>query len=39
MKMLGGDYLTFEKKASQSGGSTHCRACQTSEKEDILHIV
>ena len=39
MKMLGGDYLTFEKKASQSGGSPHCRACETSEKEDILHIV
>ena len=39
LKMLSGDYLTQEKKAAQSGGSPHCRACKTSEKEDITHLI
>ena len=27
IKMLSGNYLTFEMKARQSGGSNHCRLC------------
>ena len=38
IKMLSGDYLTFELKSSQSGGSPHCRAC-LANSEDILHIL
>ena len=27
LKMLAGNFLTFERKAKQSGGSPHCRSC------------
>ena len=37
--MLGGDYITYEKKAAQTGGTPHCRTCKTSEKEDITHMI
>ena len=40
IKMLCGDYLTYSKKSSQSGGSGHCRACgNENNEEDILHIL
>ena len=38
IKMLSGNYLTYEVKSSQSGGSPHCRAC-SANSEDILHIL
>ena len=38
--MLCGDYFTYSKKSSQSGGSGHCRACgNENTEEDILHIL
>ena len=39
LKMLSGDYLTYEIKSSQSGGSAHCRCCNTADKETISHIL
>ena len=27
LKMLGGDFFTYQVKAKQSGGSPHCRSC------------
>ena len=40
LKMLCGDYLTYDKKASQSGGSPHCRACgDVNTKETVSHIL
>ena len=39
LKMLSGDYYTFEAKALHSGGSSHCRACSTNSTEDIIHLV
>ena len=40
IKMLCGDYFTYSKKSSQSGGSGHCRACgNENTEEDILHIL
>ena len=40
LKMLAGDYFTYDKKANQSGGSPHCRCCSyPSPNEDILHIL
>ena len=40
MKMLAGDYFTYEVKANQSGGSPHCRCCPTtSHTENIEHIL
>ena len=46
LKMLCMDYYTYEKRANQSGGSPHCRACalriqqsDTSHTEDIPHIL
>ena len=38
IKMLSGDYLTFELKSTQSGGSPHCRSC-LEPVEDMLHIL
>ena len=44
-KMLAGDYLTYEIKSKQSGGSPHCRCCPHTPssplppEETILHIV
>ena len=41
LKMLVGDYLTYDLKSIRSGGSPHCRCCsnQSSAKEDIVHIL
>ena len=39
LKMLGGDYFTYEKKSKQSGGSPFCRSCRKDENEDIPHII
>ena len=40
IKMLSGDYLTFQQKANQSGGSAHCRCCPLpSPPEDLTHIL
>ena len=38
LKMLGGDYLTYQIKSQQSGGSPQCRLC-LSGTESISHIV
>ena len=42
--MLVGDYLTYETKANQSGGSPHCRCCPDPHPnqlitEDLKHIL
>ena len=37
--MLTGDYLTFEKKSVQSGGSPFCKLCDKSEIESIVHLI
>ena len=37
--MLSGDYFTYEIKSSQSGGSSHCRCCDTGKTESLLHII
>ena len=40
LKMLSGDYLTYEIKSNQSGGSPHCRCCPSpSHTESIQHIL
>ena len=44
IKCLTGDYYTYEIKASQTGGSSHCRICPVidevkQETEDIVHVV
>ena len=41
LKMLAGDYLTYEVKSNQSGGSPHCRCCSSSstEIENLYHIL
>ena len=41
LKMLSGDYFTYSVRATQSGGSPHCRCClnPTPQNEDILHIL
>ena len=45
--MLCNDYFTYEKRASQSGGSPHCRSCSVanrvaavnSQPESLSHIL
>ena len=40
LKMLAGDYFTYEVKANQSGGSPHCRCCPyPSPAENLEHIL
>ena len=44
LKMLCQDYLTYEKRADQSGGSPHCRCCnpgidQLRPSESLFHIL
>jgi hypothetical protein len=41
LKMLAGDYLTYEVKSNQSGGSPHCRCCSLSSPvtESLEHIL
>ena len=44
--MLAGNFLTFERKAKQSGGSPHCRSCAplsptgcTPPSESLVHML
>ena len=41
IKMLSGDFYTYQVKSDQSGGSPHCRCCAAPDKpaEDISHIL
>ena len=41
IKMLAGDYFTYDVKANQSGGSPHCMCCSplSPNNEDLLHIL
>ena len=40
LKMLAGNYLTYQVKANQSGGSAHCRCCvPPSPSENLEHIL
>ena len=40
IKMLVGDYLTYEIKSKRSGGSPICRSCEDiSSSEDLTHIL
>ena len=40
IKMLVGDYLTYEIKSKRSGGSPICRSCEdSSTSEDLTHIL
>ena len=38
LKFLTANYLTYKKKAEQSGGSPHCRICMN-ESESICHVI
>ena len=38
LKLLCGDYLTYEKKSLQSGGSARCRLCSC-DCESVSHIL
>jgi hypothetical protein len=40
LKMLAGDFFTYEVKSNQSGGSPHCRCCPSpSPTENLVHIL
>ena len=41
LKILSGDYLTYEKKARRSGGSPHCRSCieTPAKSESLRHLL
>ena len=44
IKMLAGDYYTYEMRASQVGGSPHCRICHSSDptqniSENLQHVL
>ena len=39
IKFLTGNYLTYEIKAKQSGGSPRCRVCSTGENESVSHVI
>jgi hypothetical protein len=41
LKMLAGDFYTYEVKSDQSGGSPHCRYCEDPSKpvETLCHIL
>ena len=41
LKMLGGDYFTYQVKSKQSGGSPQCRSCTVPSPppEDLQHIL
>ena len=39
LKFLAGNYLTYQIKASQSGGSAACRLCGTGQPETVSHII
>ena len=41
LKMMAGDYFTYQINADQSGGSAHCRCCADPSKpaENLKHIL
>ena len=39
LKMLSGNYLTYQVKAAQSGGSPRCRICEIGPVETISHVL
>ena len=39
VKMLVGDFYTYERKSEQSGGSPNCRLCSDNQSESISHIL
>ena len=40
IKMLAGDYYTYDVKSTRSGGSPHCRSCSDpTSREDLTHIL
>ena len=39
LKLLTGDYLTYEKKARQSGGDPKCRMCFKGISESVSHMI
>ena len=39
LKFLAGNYLTYQIKANQSGGSSRCRICTSGEDETISHVI
>ena len=39
LKFLSGNYLTYEVKAEQTGGSSICKICQTGSVETVSHII
>ena len=39
LKFLAGNYLTYQVKAAQSGGSARCRLCDTGLPESVSHII
>ena len=39
LKFLAGNYLTYQIRASQSGGSEVCRLCDTGQPETVPHII
>ena len=39
LKFLAGNYLTYQIKAEQSGGSPLCRICTSGQEETICHVI
>ena len=39
LKFLAGNYLTYQMKADQSGGSARCRICTSGENETVSHVI
>ena len=39
LKLLSGNYLTYQTKANQSGGSPRCRLCTSGQEESVSHVV
>jgi hypothetical protein len=39
LKFLSGNYLTYQTKANQSGGSPLCRLCTSGQEESVSHVV
>ena len=38
LKFLSGNYLTYQTRSNQSGGSPHCRICKY-ESETVSHVI
>ena len=39
IKFLSGNYLTYQTRAEQSGGSARCRICTSGDNESISHVI